>query len=988
MRVKGLTFFVMLIFIGFSKRGAAMGNPNSDFFFIDLRSHCNMGFTDEMADDRKGGWTDQGASDLREFPVGIREFGGVSFEVIDPAGNGGRSCIMLRGSAKPYFPAEAAGIKVGKKLKFLYFLHSGAWGGGDAKYVVHFGDGTKAEKELVSGRNIGDWTSPGDLPEARIAWVGQNPSNSQVGVWLMTWENPHPEKIIKTIDFISKGTGGINGLIAITGSGREVAPKGNENTVLAPIRGLAGLDRYYFYRGETITGNFRCKNLSGGRKRGRFVGKIFAGETEKGSWPFGVYNDTLDPEETYSIDLSIPNDLIEGVYRLAVFFEDKERGGHLTEIDSVRFGSMGPKPTSDLTAGNFRKYSEPLHLMIGYVHDDATLRRDFAEMKRKGWDLVCLEWFWNMVDQGEGRANDFTHVKRVIQLAREAGLKYWMYFGFWEYTPKWTAKVVTEDGKTIPCPDMWDKKTREGMIRLYEELAKALKDNPTVIGHTIRLYQHGFSDYSLPYREAWTDYLSKNGFNNKEKVLAIYGNAPEKAVYDETGRIRVPGLAFSKNPGTRELWHLFLKFKEYSLLSMAEELCKAIRKHDPMKPIRLNLAQSQEAECMECPGFSQIGIYQLAEKYGGVVNQECFEYPIHSSKEPPLAEKYGLRITTEGGGVPMPRSTLPILFAHAVEMNPAYVACCHWLVRSEMFEWFKYKPFNKYKLRKNYRRVYDNLTVTSFWKDSWVGDELRGTYFQYHFNYNIGLVRSHYEFEMTNEDLFARGKTTPGSVVLDTNSFYLKDDVCRDIKAFIERGGTFVANHLTGINAYDGGEEFLLLRKYLNVKITTGKSGTVRMKGKYRLTGRNGFQIVPAGGDAILATWESGGPAAIIRKIGKGKLVLVGFPIEADDFQTGVVDQILKGAGVKKTVQCDATEIGVARNDKDEYFITGLNTRAEPLNASIQINQLRPGRTYAIMNLRTQQVEQKKTTSSGTLKFTLPIEASGCNFAELSPLED
>jgi hypothetical protein len=284
--------------------------------------------------------------------------------------------------------------------------------------------------------------------------------------------------------------------------------------------------------------------------------------------------------------------------------------------------------------------------------------------------------------------------------------------------------------------------------------------------------------------------------------------------------------------------------------------------------------------------------------------------------------------------------------------------------------------------------VYDNLTVTSFWKDSWVGDELRGAYFQYHFNYNIGLVRSHYEFEMINEDLFARGKTTPGSVVLDTNSFNLKDDVCRNIKAFIERGGTFVANHLTGINAYDGGEEFLLLRKYLNVKITTGKSGTVRIKDKYRLAGRNGFQIVPAGGDVTLASWESGGPAAVIRKIGKGKLVLVGFPIEAEDFQTGVVDQLLKGAGVKKTVQSDATEIGVAQNDKGEYFITGLNTRAEPLNASIQINPLRPGRTYAIMNLRTQQVERKKTTSLGTLKFTLPIEPSGCNFAELSPLED
>ena len=57
---------------------------------LDLRAALNFGFADEVAGDGKGGWSDQGAeNDLRQLPTGRLTCDNVSFEVVNPAANGG-----------------------------------------------------------------------------------------------------------------------------------------------------------------------------------------------------------------------------------------------------------------------------------------------------------------------------------------------------------------------------------------------------------------------------------------------------------------------------------------------------------------------------------------------------------------------------------------------------------------------------------------------------------------------------------------------------------------------------------------------------------------------------------------------------------------------------------------------------------------------------------------------------------------------------------
>ena len=148
------------------------------FVPVDISGHCNMGFEDEKPFDKTGGWTDQGPrNDMRGFPVGRRVFGGIPFEIVDPRRNNGRSCIVLFGGARPYFPKAVTGIKVGLKVRRLHFLVDAAWtfnkkGLEIAKFVVHYEGGAKAEILLLECVNVDNWweTILREYPEAKVVW--------------------------------------------------------------------------------------------------------------------------------------------------------------------------------------------------------------------------------------------------------------------------------------------------------------------------------------------------------------------------------------------------------------------------------------------------------------------------------------------------------------------------------------------------------------------------------------------------------------------------------------------------------------------------------------------------------------------------------------------------------------------------------------------------------------------------------------------------
>lgn len=177
----------------------------------DISKACNRPFGDRTAGDKKGGWTDQGDNDMREFPTGSQTFLGVPFKIL----GSGKTCIVLRGQNDLSCP-DSVTVPVKRKVKGVYFLHSSAWTKGAllGKYIVNYSDKKSVEIPIENGKNIADWWRPVDLETASVAWRGKNARSSNIGIYIFPWENPYPETEITSI---SASTPGDNSYIMIAG---------------------------------------------------------------------------------------------------------------------------------------------------------------------------------------------------------------------------------------------------------------------------------------------------------------------------------------------------------------------------------------------------------------------------------------------------------------------------------------------------------------------------------------------------------------------------------------------------------------------------------------------------------------------------------------------------------------------------------------------------------------------------------------------------
>lgn len=171
---------------------------------IDLAPYVTTSFRDEKAGDRKGGWTDQGENDFRSVRTGMVTAAGVPFRVIDPEKNNGKSCIVLCGSARPYFPEAVRKIRAEGNFSRLFFLHTSAWGNNGicAYYRIRYADGSKIDYPMAGQQNVADWWFVWGLPKAKLGISGGN-SNRSGTTFVAEWVNPHPEKKIVSIDFLS-----------------------------------------------------------------------------------------------------------------------------------------------------------------------------------------------------------------------------------------------------------------------------------------------------------------------------------------------------------------------------------------------------------------------------------------------------------------------------------------------------------------------------------------------------------------------------------------------------------------------------------------------------------------------------------------------------------------------------------------------------------------------------------------------------------------
>jgi hypothetical protein len=188
---------------------------------VDLRKVANRAFADEVACDGKGGWSDQGPKqDLAAMPVGKQIFKGIPFDIIDPAGNDGKSMIVLSLRPDQKNIASEVTIPVGHKASVLAFLHTGAWFSSSEKPVkveFTYAGGIKVSTMFVPDCHLADWWSqPKYLPGCVIAWNGLA-NNYPIAVMYSPILNPRPESPIESITVsVQDGSNSIYGLLAVS----------------------------------------------------------------------------------------------------------------------------------------------------------------------------------------------------------------------------------------------------------------------------------------------------------------------------------------------------------------------------------------------------------------------------------------------------------------------------------------------------------------------------------------------------------------------------------------------------------------------------------------------------------------------------------------------------------------------------------------------------------------------------------------------------
>ena len=189
--------------------------------------HCPQGKLIPIDLSRQANWSrtqstpDRVSNSLVGLALGPISLAGVEFDIA------GR-LIQLHGRGLPNQARAVHGIPVDRRVSKLYILQGAQFcgpeygvpeGGLIAEYRLRFVDGDRATIPVAHGKDVRDWwavrpqspsmkqKSEGAVTRGQIAWAGLNPEvrrdKTYLRLYLCTWENPHPEKAVESIDFVA-----------------------------------------------------------------------------------------------------------------------------------------------------------------------------------------------------------------------------------------------------------------------------------------------------------------------------------------------------------------------------------------------------------------------------------------------------------------------------------------------------------------------------------------------------------------------------------------------------------------------------------------------------------------------------------------------------------------------------------------------------------------------------------------------------------------
>lgn len=130
------------------------------------------------------------------------------------------------------YPESVEGIRVATVGRRIHILHANSAFANPprttvASLVLHYADGEQARFDIRQGVEVLDWWDWPRAPVKRptgantvVAWTGSNPAAESQGARIRLFDtvftNPHPEKVIQTIDYTSAMAGSAPFMLGLT----------------------------------------------------------------------------------------------------------------------------------------------------------------------------------------------------------------------------------------------------------------------------------------------------------------------------------------------------------------------------------------------------------------------------------------------------------------------------------------------------------------------------------------------------------------------------------------------------------------------------------------------------------------------------------------------------------------------------------------------------------------------------------------------------
>jgi hypothetical protein len=252
--------------IWFAYTGAYPPTPEPTLAPIDLSRQADMDTGGEGAPGVPGWMATMPDDTMADLPVGAQTLSGIPFLIADPAQNGRRGAIAV--SRRPGFP-ERVEVPIGRKAGSIYVLHTTGDNGNTklaGSITLVYEDGSDATQYVVRDVNVAHWWYPSlegrwppgygqpHLPPlVKLAWKGKNEACPTIGLFWYGLDNPHPDKVVKSVAFSSTLDRAIYAVLGLTVSDQplhqrapEVSFGGPDNwaaaaVVYALVEGLAGV---------------------------------------------------------------------------------------------------------------------------------------------------------------------------------------------------------------------------------------------------------------------------------------------------------------------------------------------------------------------------------------------------------------------------------------------------------------------------------------------------------------------------------------------------------------------------------------------------------------------------------------------------------------------------------------------------------------------------------------------------------------------------